>query len=409
MELERVNFSSSAVELSESKTYIDVLQRLCFYGEPNYNSVMLPVEDAEERAQTLVNQPVVAKYTTTAGKPDLGGHECTRMRDGSVSFGTAAIGTHTSVFVKEDTVNIDGVAKTLPCLFANMRIWTRNHNIVSAIKRLFNENRLHSSWELLVSDYEFKDGIKVLKDYVFEANALLGTNNPPAYGEAAIALSLAESETAPETIIAEALAMDLIESEGRDMEDIKKETENTSDIEQSKTCNPDDEKNKYKSAEEEEKEEESAVESELNARIAELTSDIAERDKALVSANIKITNLEAQLSELNKYKELYDGIMAERAAAELEATKDRMLSDVRKSKLFSEEEIASEEMTKLFEAGDEDGMKKVIAEKFIKSLEDKNDETETSEVEHKEDKLKADVSESTKIDNKKFMSMLLGN
>lgn len=207
---ERINVTSQVVDISENSTYIELVNRLCYYGLPNRNNVALPVESAEEKAQTLLNMPVVAKYKVGAdGKPNLGGHEC-RINPvtNEIVFGTENVGTHISVEVKDDTVDIDGVSKTVPCLFAKTRIWARNHNVVAAIKRLFAEGRLRNSWEIITSADTYTDGIRYLTDYAFEACALLGTNNPPAFGDTASALALA-SDSNPETIISEALIEDI--------------------------------------------------------------------------------------------------------------------------------------------------------------------------------------------------------
>lgn len=392
-------YFSSAIELSEHKTYIDLTSRLCYFDEPNYNDTMLPSENASERAQTLLNQPVVAKYISNAGNPDLGGHEVRYDKDGNVTFGTVPIGTHIAVSVREDTVPVkSGETKTLPCLFATMRIWTRYKNVASAVKRLFSEGRLHSSWEILVSNYEYKDGIKVIKDYVFEGNALLGTNNPPAYGDAAVALSLAESETAPELILAEALAMDLEEKEEKTVED---PNINTNELET----------NEAPAISEEPTPETTPVKDEPSEQIASLMAQISERDGAIVAANQKIADLTDQLNtqaeEMAQYKDFYEKAEAARLAAEIEAAKERMMSDAKKSKLFTEEELASEEVKAILDSGDEDAMKKLIAEKFIKSLDTKDEpETETSEVTPTEN-IKADVTDGETMDYKKFMKKLL--
>lgn len=208
MNNEKFKLSGQAIELSETSTYIEMTNRLCYYGEPNFNSVVLPVDTASEIAETLVDQPVVAKYKTHKGKPDLGGHEVIKTKTGD-KFGTENIGVHTAVEVKDDTVEINGETKTLPCLFAKCKIWTRNANMVAAVKRLFSEGKLFSSWEIQTSSYEMKDGLKYLKDYVFYSNCLLGTGHSPSYGDCATALTIAEEDKTPEMLIAEALAIDI--------------------------------------------------------------------------------------------------------------------------------------------------------------------------------------------------------
>lgn len=209
MNSEKIFLASKAVELSEHKTYIELKNRLCYYDEPNLNGVKLPYETAEEKAQTLIEMPVVAKYKKNMkGQDDLGSHECYVDSNGDVQFGTENIGVHTAVEVKDDEVEINGITKTLPCLFANSKIWTRNKNVVNAIKRLFNEGKLFSSWEIISTAFTFENGIKTLTDYMFESNCLLGENVAPAYGSTSCALGLASVQNS-ELLIAEALATDI--------------------------------------------------------------------------------------------------------------------------------------------------------------------------------------------------------
>lgn len=196
---ERIMLSSQAISLSEAQTYIELTNRLCYYGEKNLNNFILPVETAEEKAQTLLNMPVVAKYKKIRGKDDLGGHECYYDPiDKEVKFGTENVGTHIDVKIAEDTVvTATGEIKTLPCLFATSRIWKRNKNVVNAIKRLFAEGKLYTSWELIVNSFTFEDGVETAGDYVFTSNALLGSEQTPAYpcAETLNVASLNESAT----------------------------------------------------------------------------------------------------------------------------------------------------------------------------------------------------------------------
>lgn len=227
MEDNKIQLSSQTLELSETSTYIEMTNRLCYYGEPNLNGIVLPVDTASDIAETLIDQPVVAKYKTIKGKPDLGGHEVSKLPNGEVKFGTEFIGVHTSVEVKDDTVEVQGVEKTLPCLFATCKIWKRNSNMVTAVKRLFSEGKLFSSWEILTSSYEVKDGLKYVKDYVFESNCLLGSKSFPAFGKCATALTLAETEENPEMLIAEALAIDIENINKKEDKDLNKDKKNT--------------------------------------------------------------------------------------------------------------------------------------------------------------------------------------
>ena len=211
MEKETLFLTSSVVELAdeEDKPYIVLTNRLCWYGEPNLNNVILPVENAAEYAQTLVDMPVQAKYKKIANKDDLGGHEVRKdPKTGEIVFGTESVGTHVFAEVKDDEVVVNGREKTLPCLFATSKVWKRYKNVVSAIKRLFNEGKLHTSWEVEYTKSTDEDGYKTLNEYRFIGNALLGSTTPPAY-PCAETLAVASAETDD---ISEAVALDVADS-----------------------------------------------------------------------------------------------------------------------------------------------------------------------------------------------------
>jgi hypothetical protein len=210
MQNENICLASKTIDIAENVTYLELTNRVCYYDEKNLNDMLLPSDNALEKAQTLVNMPVQGKYRTNSkGLPTFGSHEMTKDENGEIQFNTDSIGTHTEIFIKEDTVDVNGVLKTLPCLFAKYRIWKRNKNVIAAVRRLFSEGKLFSSWEIATSAYEFKDGIKKITDYVFLGNCLLGYEYAfPSYGVDAKAISLASIEN--ELLIAEALSQDLL-------------------------------------------------------------------------------------------------------------------------------------------------------------------------------------------------------
>ena len=109
MNTENIILASEVVEISESKTYLELTSRICYYDDTNANGVLLPSENAEDKAQTLVNMPVQAKYRTNiAGLPTFSGHEMYKDENGNVTFGTESIGTHTEVYIENADVNVHG-------------------------------------------------------------------------------------------------------------------------------------------------------------------------------------------------------------------------------------------------------------------------------------------------------------
>ena len=463
--------SSNVIELSEHKTYIELTRRLCYYDYPNLNGVQLNSDTAEEKAQSLLMQPVVAKYKRIRNKDDLGGHECSVDNKGNVTFGTVPIGVNVAVEIKNDTVNINNNTVETPCLFATSRIWTRNKNVCSAIKRLFAEGKLHSSWEILTENAEYVNNVKILKDYVFEADALLGSTSNPAYGECATTLCVASAED-PEILLSEAIANDfnidnsetkedktlkikenesVVTSENADVvtDEVVETSQETENVETTETNNDTETETVNTSSEEDTQEvvdnsetvDVSALtvrdlrckiekacrdkirycwvafmfptenyvlvefderESELEymkfaytvngedvtvgepekvklaVSVADINSEISEKNDAIIKANEEITALKSEVETLTKYKEMFEQAEAEKAADEL-AKKKKCLSEyaVRSGYISSEEIESSEEIKKLIEAVDENGIKAIIVDRLMAQ---KNDVVvETSE------------------------------
>lgn len=413
--------SSNVIELSEHKTYIELTRRLCYYDYPNLNGVQLNSDTAEEKAQSLLMQPVVAKYKRIRNKDDLGGHECSVDNKGNVTFGTVPIGVNVAVEIKNDTVNINNNTVETPCLFATSRIWTRNKNVCSAIKRLFAEGKLHSSWEILTENAEYVNNVKILKDYVFEADALLGSTSNPAYGECATTLCVASAED-PEILLSEAIANDFnidnsetkedktlkikenesvvtSENENADVvtDEVVETSQETENVETTETTETVSEAREAKAEkiedttvdENTEKSEESnsdntdtsneEVVSDTDTIIANLKQEIVEKNDAIIKANEEIANLKAVNESLVQYKEMYEKIEAEKAADEL-AKKKKCLSEyaVKSGYISSEEIESSEEIKKLIDAVDENGIKAIIVDRLMAQ---KNDvAVETSEM-----------------------------
>jgi len=204
--------ASQVIEMSEHSSYIELVDRVCYYDGANANGVQIDYDESSlEKANSLVDMPVVAFFLSDKdGKPTLGGHAAKVTRDG-IKFGTSAIGVHTNVWIEDAEVEmVSGEKKMAKCLFSTMRIWNRFENMVAAVKRLYNENRLYNSWEISVSSYKFENDTKKLLDYEFIGNALLG-EAIPAYGSASKVLSLASiDDEDPQLLIAEALSADLL-------------------------------------------------------------------------------------------------------------------------------------------------------------------------------------------------------
>ena len=216
MHSEKICLASKTIEISEHDNYMELTNRLCYYDDKNLNNVMLPYkgveEDAKRMAATLINMPLQAKYKKVKGLDDLGGHELSISKDGSVNWGTASIGTHTAAWISdpEDVITVSGEHKKLPCLYATARVWKRNANVISAIKRLYySDNGLNSSWEISTNEYEYYHGVKKLTNYEFLGNTCLGSQITPAYSGVSKTIAMSSEILDSELMIAEALTLDL--------------------------------------------------------------------------------------------------------------------------------------------------------------------------------------------------------
>lgn len=209
-----ITITGQVIDIAEHTSYLELTSRVCFYDEPNLNNDMLPTDETTlERANSLVNMPVQAKYRLSpSGEPTFSGHEMKKSKaTGEITFGTSSVGTHTEVYIENDNVDVNGTIKNLPCLFAKYRIWKRYKNVVAATQRLFSLGKLYSSWEINTYQYIFDRGIRKITDYEFLANCLLGYEYAyPSYGTSANAINMAQLND-NQLMIAEALSQDLLD------------------------------------------------------------------------------------------------------------------------------------------------------------------------------------------------------
>ena len=231
MNEKKLVLTSSCVEISEHKDYLELENLVCYYDYPNANGTQMNYGKTKEehaatleKAKTLLLMPVYAKCAVNwKGQPTFKGHEVSYDKDGNVQFGTMPIGIHYKVRIKKaDIVAADGTPQRLPCLFATQRVWKRNKNAVAAIRRLFSEGKLFNSWEVESEQYTFREGTKHLEEYSFLGNTFLGYEYAsPAYGTGggAKVISVASQDMSTkllsesELMVAEALYQDALEQQ----------------------------------------------------------------------------------------------------------------------------------------------------------------------------------------------------
>lgn len=117
----------------------------------------------------------------------------------------------------------------------------------------------------------------------------------------------------------------------------------------------------------------------LSVSVASINDVLAEKNDALVSANIKIEELTSQIGELSPFKEAFEQAQAEKLEAEKEAKIEKMRKDAEDSKCFSSEELESEDMEKIFSSIDESALKSLIADKVLEKLRETTPDTTKTE------------------------------
>lgn len=414
MHKERIVLSSQSVALAEYKTYLLLENRVCYYGAPNANGVSLSLETAEQYAQTLVDMPVYAKYVPNMnGDPSFGGHEAYLDEDGEVAFDTIAIGVHTSVDVRPDVVETaEGKYETLPCLFATQKIWTRNKNIVAAVKRLFTEGKLYNSWEISYDTCRYMEGgQKELIDYTFEGNCFLGVDNFnfPAYGPDAKVISLSDLQKSDAAmLVATAAAKDVAEANMNDEEGgeqrmnidenivenenaevntsnsevVEEQTDETQEVEASvEEMVEAEEAEIVEVSEEDEENAESKEEAPVDEPNEEAEEDSHEKSEESDSATSTIEILTDRLAEMAKaLRESQEEIERLNSALEkyLAAEKETKIAELKKyvqdSGCFSEDEIEGEEISSLISDLNKASLAEMIADRTVEAVR-KNSET----------------------------------
>lgn len=409
----RVTLLSNNLELSEEeeyRPYLEFTNRVCYYDDPNGNGVALPYnQDSYEYAQTLVNQPIVAKYCVDEqGQPNLRDHCVSKDEKGKYRFNTESVGAVTEVWIEDSEVTTyAGETKTLKCLYAKGRIWKRHENYVSAIQRLFDEHKLHNSWEISSSSHHMSDGVKFLDEYVFEANCFLGTGDgiTPAYGESAEVFELSSEQQDTELLVASLLSEDIKNSENGvdNMEEIKV-TDSQTDVsaltmwdiyEKLEAClreknfrghisyvfpeehivlakgfdTPELEFVKYQYEITEDRVEiDDGEKVELVVSPLNFSAVIAERDEKIASLESENEALKQSVSELSEYKAQKDAEEAARAEEQLAAQRAELRAYAENSGVFTPDELESESISAMIDAVDTSSIKAIVADRLLEKL-----------------------------------------
>ena len=446
-------------ELQEDENSLIAKFIICDFGV-NGNGVMLNRKTIGTWLDTIISQPVVAAIgVNDDGTCDFEGHNMSLVQrvdeNGDTyqdaKFDTSAIGVFDSVEIV--TIN------NKEYIVATAKLWKRYPDFCALVKKRMSEGTIATSWEIAVdsSHYEIIGGqkVKVIDKGSFLGHALLNKAFPPAYQDSQM-LEVASKNQSDSDLI-EAFKRDIVASKDSNINIAKKEDEilEKENIEVSKrvvdnkeqnvdnvpknetlkdtkptdkpneTVKTKDETNKKikkadteKSANEEKAEEvksDKDIISELNSKIAELNETIEKQNASLVEASSKVQDLTKEVSELTPFKESCEKAEQERIEKETAEKRENLKGYAIKSGFITENEVSSvDEIKNCIENVDEKGLKAIIAERFMKSLDNKTDvetssvnENKGKEVETSEVKTNIVDSEETDTDYKLVMKTFL--
>ena len=152
----------------------------------------------------------------------------------------------------------------------------------------------------------------------------------------------------------------------------------------------------------------------INSTVAELNTKVDGLTNSLVEASTKIQSRTKDISELMPYKESFEQAEQARIEKETSIKRENLKKFAIDSKFISETELSSDESIKIcIDNVDEKGLKAIIAERFVKSLDIKTENTNSKEVETSSitepvETPKADITDSDiEVSSKNIMKQFL--
>ncbi len=149
---------------------------------------------------------------------------------------------------------------------------------------------------------------------------------------------------------------------------------------------------------------------EMNIKIAELETQIATKDDAIVKAGIEISSLKTEIVELIPFKEKFESAEQLRITSEQEEKKNTLIASIVKTGFITKEEIeTSEELKSFVDSLDEKSLKAVVAERLIESLNNKKEQK--VEMSSTENRMTASTNLNNvedELDAKSIMKTFLG-
>lgn len=490
--MENILLSSKPIEIADYKTYKEATFIISVLDEWDENNRLIPKDVGEKYHKTIIGFPIVAKLIRDVdGNPvDFRGHEMKVIvnSDGTTDykFDTMPIGSVLDSWIEKREVA--GYKGKKDCIMIKAKLWSdRFPEYFTVLDKLWANNDVKSSWELVAQKTEKTIKGKIIKAFSFLGNCILGSTIAPAVSGAGVveyAQSENDDKSNDEFVLASALSKDCLESsyaensvKEENMSKSKKEevvVEATSEIAETveetveetvvetpieNAENVDNDNKEEEVAQEQPTVDETevsaitvndlrkklqesvakatkygwvcyvfptesyclvrddSIEDELSylkftytvdgddivlgepeevklvVSVAEINSEIAAKNDALVVANEKILELEKEVAELSTYKEQIAQLEVEKAEKELAEKRESLKQYALKSNRITEEELgegenANAEIKRMISELDEVGIKALISDRLIASL---SEETKVDVAESSKKQIKADI------------------
>lgn len=150
---------------------------------------------------------------------------------------------------------------------------------------------------------------------------------------------------------------------------------------------------------------------ELNKEIETTKAELNIKNDAITKASETIQELKTQIAELTPYKEKVDAAEKAEIEKQILAEKDALKAKMLKGGLFTEDEIAEQNIAELIEARDTSAINNLIADRFVASF-DSKEVSEKEEVISTDEIASASANlevEEQETDIRSFMSKVLFN
>lgn len=181
MSKESIILSSLPIEVGEFPNHKEVTFLISVLDEYNLNGVLIEKAEGEKYHNTIVGYPILAylKYDKDGKPEDFGGHELrakfnSETKEVEYYFATHPIGSVLESWIEKREV--DGYEGEKDCILIKTKLWkSRLPEYFKVFDKLWDKGEISSSWEISVSKSEKTNKGKVLKEFEFIGNCILGT------------------------------------------------------------------------------------------------------------------------------------------------------------------------------------------------------------------------------------------